>query len=666
MKSQSLSLCIAAALSFPAFAEETKPANTLDAVLVIGEKSSSPEQKLAGSVDVISREELENERVDDTSELFNKVPGVYLSRYNQGLINSDISIRGFAGDGETPHAKLLIDGIPANLHNGYSEMDQLFPLGIDSITVFKGNSDPTLGPYNIAGNYRLRSRVDTGVTELQFSLGSYDARELQFYTGLQTGKLRQNYFAGYRKSNGYRDHTSVDKYVLSGRWGFAISDDTKLEFTARASGYEGDAPGYLSLSESRTVPRSSAAYANQDGGEKNIQHLGLHLDHRFSDSVSGSAKIYWQQYERERWVRFSQAGALQNRYDDQTHHGFISSLEWKINDQWQFDAGADAEFQDVIEQRFGTIGQQRIRDNNAVLRNRDFSFETYGAFARIAQQFEGRFGWNLALRADRLDGDYVQFNAAGVPSTRSIYNFGTILQPKVNVFFKPNDGFTVFANMGRSFQHPFSADAFTAGNRNARDVSINDGWEAGFKWSPTANFEARLSYWQQKAKDEFVVVDGTAQNVGQTQRDGIDLATNWYINDRVYVWGNYTTVESEIVRPADSQRNFLGNELRGIPTHTGSLGLTFNATEKFTLRAHVDTQGSYYVNEANLGGKFGSYTLAHANLDYKTDWGKISLQMNNIFNRYFEYVFDFSADGSGTIHSPGDGRAYSLSVGFDW
>jgi iron complex outermembrane receptor protein len=75
---------------------------------------------LAGSVDVITRDELEYEHVIDTLEFYAKTPGVVLSRYNQGIINTDISIRGFAGDGTTPHAKLLVDGIPSNIHNGHN------------------------------------------------------------------------------------------------------------------------------------------------------------------------------------------------------------------------------------------------------------------------------------------------------------------------------------------------------------------------------------------------------------------------------------------------------------------------------------------------------------------------------------------------------------------
>ena len=166
----------------------------LESVVVIGKAPPAFATDLAGSVDVLSQEELAYEHVNDTLELFNKAPGVYLSRYNQGIINTDIAIRGFAGDGVTPHARLLIDGIPANLHNGYNELDQLFPLSIASISVFKGTSDPRYGLYNIAGNYNVTTRQDAGRV-IELNLGSYNTREAQGYAGFSSGAFTHSYAA---------------------------------------------------------------------------------------------------------------------------------------------------------------------------------------------------------------------------------------------------------------------------------------------------------------------------------------------------------------------------------------------------------------------------------------------------------------------------------------
>ena len=76
---------------------QTSPNNPdLDTVVVIGNRPADAVTRLAGSVDVIGRDELEYQHVDDTMELLTKVPGTYLSRFNQGIINSDVAIRGFA------------------------------------------------------------------------------------------------------------------------------------------------------------------------------------------------------------------------------------------------------------------------------------------------------------------------------------------------------------------------------------------------------------------------------------------------------------------------------------------------------------------------------------------------------------------------------------------
>ena len=182
MKTQSLklstiSLCLASLYSGIATAEEKKETQNIENVVVIGAYQGEKVANLAGSYEMIGRDQLEYLHVNDNVELFTKLPGVSVSRYNQGPINADLSIRGFDGDGTTPHAKLLIDGIPSNLHNGFGELEQMFSTNIESIQVFKGTSDVRHGLFNIAGNYQVFSRKDTDVAELQATLGSYDSKE---------------------------------------------------------------------------------------------------------------------------------------------------------------------------------------------------------------------------------------------------------------------------------------------------------------------------------------------------------------------------------------------------------------------------------------------------------------------------------------------------------
>ncbi len=634
----------------------------LGTVIVIGVPEEATSTELAGSVDVLSKDEIAYEHVDDTLELFSKVPGVYLARYNQGIINTDIAIRGFAGDGVTPHAKLLIDGIPANLHNGYNELDQLFPLGIGSITTFKGTSDPRYGLYNIAGNYNVSTRQDLG-KEIELTLGSFNTQEIQGYAGFANDALIQNYSFGYRTGEGYRDHTDLDKLSLAGSWDWQISEDTSLRFIARHASYDGDSPGYFNSPEAaRENPRGSESFAQQDGGDKTTNHLSLHWLHSINNNMDWTIKAYTQTFERERWVRFSEGGSLSNRYDDQEQKGLISTLSWSLTDDWRLDWGFDYAYEDVLEQRFSTISNDS-RQRGAAFRDRAYDFANFGTYLQISHDFSDRLQWNLAVRTDKLSGDFVdQLN----DQPRDMYDFGTIIQPKLNVIYAVSDQTNLFLNAGRSFQHPFGASAYTSGDRNGRDVSVNDGWEIGTQISPSAAMSVRLSYWQQNASDEFINIDGTAQNVGETDRSGFDIAFSGEINNDWSYWGNFTTIDTEIVRAADSIADAQGNELRSIPDFTASLGLNYQVTENFVARIHLDAQGDYHINEANVGGRFGDFTLLSASADYDAGWGVIKFQLNNITDEYYEYAFDFGNDAAFTIHSPGDGINGSVSVNWSF
>ena len=634
----------------------------LGTVIVIGKPEDTPSSDLVGSVDVLSKDEIAYEHVDDTLKLFNKVPGVYLARYNQGIINTDIAIRGFAGDGVTPHGKLLIDGIPSNLHNGYNELDQLFPLGISSIEVFKGTSDPRYGLYNIAGNYNVFTRQDVA-KELELTLGSFNTQEIQGYAGFSNDNLIQSYTIGYRTGEGYRDHTDLDKFSIGGSWDWQIDDDKQFRIIARHATYEGDSPGYFNSPEAaRENPRDSEPFARLDGGEKETNHLSLHWSQGFGTDVDWTLRAYTQTFERERWVRFSEGGSLSNRFDDQEQFGLISTVSWAFADDWRLNWGLDYAYEDVLEQRFSTVSNDS-RQRAAAFRDRAYDFINYGTYLQISHDLSERLNWNLALRADKLSGDFVdQLN--GQP--RDMFDFGTIVQPKFNVVYAASDRVNLFLNAGRSFQHPFGASAYTSGDRSARDVSVNDGWEIGTQFSPHSSMTVRLSYWQQNASDEFINVDGTAQNIGETDRSGFDIAFNGDINESWSYWGSFTTIDTEIVRAADSIAGAQGNELRSIPDFTASLGLNYQVTDKLVTRLHLDAQGDYFINEANVGGKFGDFTLLSASADYDAGWGLIKFQLNNITDEYYEYAFDFGNDAAFTIHSPGDGINGSISLNWSF
>lgn len=630
----------------------------LDSIVVIGNQEDFVIDKtLAGSVDVITRDELEYEHVTDTLELFTKTPGVVLSRYNQGIINTDLSIRGFTGDGETPHAKLLVDGIPSNLFNGYNEMDYLFPTNIQSIQVFKGTSDATTGLFATAGSYKVETRKETG-KQLQFGFGSFNTRELQGYYGDKRDEFTQNYAIGYRAGNGWRDNTDIEKMALSGRWQYDF-DKSSLALSTKYGKYNAfEAPGYISKQQARDNPRQSAANAANDGGEKEFKHVSLHYDYFFNNDLNLSLKTYWQNLDRERSVRFVGSPGDELRFEDQTSTGLIAKLNWQINQAWNFETGYDIEHQEVEEFR---------RRLAVVRRDADYDFTAQGVFAKFEHTPLNWLRWNFAYRVDHLsiDANNRFVNNNNVLPTTMLKN-QTIYQPKFNIFANITNDQTLFFNAGRSFQTPLGTDLNTRNGTIDVNVGINDGWEFGLKSAWANNFNTRVSYWQQKAEDEFMPVDGTRELIGETKRQGIDGSFDVTLNDIWSLWGNISLINQKIVKGPDNNRNIDGNRIRGIPDHTASVGVQFTPNSQWIARVHIDRQGAYYVNENNLGGRYGAYTLTNANIDYNTTWGRVSLQANNIFDKDYEYVYDFTSTGGNLNFAPGAGRNFSLTASLDF
>jgi iron complex outermembrane receptor protein len=654
-----LALIAACTFSAQSYAE---PAQEKDSTLYIGEvieviakQSHLTEAQLVGSVDVITRDQLQNEHVNVTFDLLKKIPGVYFSRFNQGIISTDIAMRGFNAEGSMPHTKLLIDGIPSNLHVGLNEMDALFPMEVEWMEVVKGNHDARYGLHNLAGNINLHSRRDDA-KEVELLLGSFNTMEGQAYFGDVQENFSQHYFVGARKTDGYREHADLEKHTFAGKWFYQPSDKTDIGVVARYFDYEADAPGYLTEEVAKENPTHSADYASDDSGDKQTRHLSLHVDHEFSQDFSIGVKTYWQQFDRHRYVRYSAKSSQQERLEKDQQVGAIATASYILNNQWLLTAGLDYQGQDNSNERFVT--QQKSRDKQS--RHWDFNYNNYGAFTQLQYQGE-KLLISGGLRGDGFSGDFTN-ELSG--AKKDINDSGMTLQPKLNVLYEVVSSLNVFANYGVSFQAPTGSKAYVSDANQDYDLSKNYGYEAGLKWQPFEWLDTRASVWVQDAKNELTQkTDGSGdfENLGKTQRDGWDLGFSAYLDDTWSAFGSYTRQEAKLVEPGEKQLASKDNWLRGVPEYTATLGVIYQPIEvaKISLFGHF--QGDYYVSNVTQDEKYGDYTIIDLAFDYDLGWGNAGLRINNIFDSYHEYVY---LVGDETIHSPSDGRAINVSLSY--
>jgi iron complex outermembrane receptor protein len=617
---------------------------------------------LLGAVSVLAGPQIARENVAFSQELLRKVPGVYRAEFNQGIVSGDIGIRGFNTESEIASTKLLIDGIPSNLNSGVSEMNAIFPLEIARMDIVRGTNDPRFGLFNLAGNVSIETAQPRGTfVTSRLQGGSFGTQEAQVLGGVERGGFSQTIFAGARRSDGYRDNSLSDKWTASGKW-FYTSDSARVRvgLIARMHRLNTDAPGYLTEAQSRATPTFSPDFSNSDGGRVDSDHGSVHLDVRQTSTLAWSLKAYTQRFDRIRFVRFTAAGAQQERIEDERQTGAIANVTWRPTrfaaQQLVFTGGADIQQQQNEQFRFRTTERTRT----LTLRDQDFSLDNSGAFVQASAAPTSWLTLTAGVRADRFDGDFV--NNLPTATTTPVLDYGTITQPKVSAGVRLHERLSAYANYGRGFQIGTGIAAY---GRTPLRASVNNGGELGIVSEPLRGWTLRAGYWEQRASDEVRLRfdnSGDSENVGRTKRTGVDVESTLRLPRAVQLWMAATSQRAVLVEPGRTNSAIAGNLLNHVPGWTAKYGAEWSPKVGLTLSGWAYAQGRYQITPQNNRGTWGDMHTVNTDVSWRWRAAAVGLGVTNLFNRYMEYVW---WDGAQTLHSPASGRALFLTLTLD-
>ncbi|WP_295913448.1 TonB-dependent receptor [uncultured Xanthomonas sp.] len=670
--------CVCLAAAAPAHAADAPPGAAGDSVLTLGKvQATSPlaagssARSVFSSVDILGGDLLQDQHVDYSWELLMRAPGVQVTQFKMGTDAGRFSFRGFNGEGRINAVKLLIDGVPSNDNAGAMPyLDAVFPLDIAAIEIVRGTNDPRYGLNAIAGSVDVLTRSGGNDGRASVTVGSFGTREVQATQGIERGAWSQNYFAAWRDSDGYRDHADARKHAFAGKW-FYTDPDGRWRAGLSARDYRNTAleAGYLDYATAQRAPRSSPDYARDDRSQRHTTQVSLHLDARLAETVQGSAKAYWNRYDNQRWVRFTAAGAQQERDTDERQRGVLARLSWRPAlaraDAFALEGGVDAQWQDNLSQRYRTVARVRT----APLRDWDFDLHTEGAYVQAVLRPTERLQLVPGYRVDRVGG---QFRDLASGARYPAYAYGTIRQPKFSAVYALTAQASLYANIGRTFQIGSGNGAYRTQARNLAP-SYNDGWETGLKFAGAQQrWDARVAYWEQRASDEVATIlgvngsvgTGEVGNVGKTLRRGWDAQLNLRPDERWTLWLAYSRQRAVIVTPDPSAPATRGKEIENVPHYLANAGIDWQATPRLTLSAWGNAQGDYYVERSNTLGRYGGYALANLGATWR--WRaqrEVSLQLKNLTDRHYVYAW-YDSGSSG--YSPGDGRALYATLSWGW
>jgi len=602
-------------------------------------------------------------------ELIGQMPGVQLTEFRLGAESGKPSFRAFNGEGYINGIKLLIDGVPSNVNSGNMRyLDMIFPLDIDYVEVVRGTNDPRYGLHNIGGNINVATRQGGNYTDGRLTFGSFNTQELQAALGRESGGFAQNYFVAKQDADGYRDHSKSEKYSLGGKW-FYTSDagDLKAGLMARIYNHEAEAAGYLSAAELGANRFQSPARNANDRDSRDMKQFSGHLDYQIASNLAYSGKLYYNSIEDDRHVTYNGDPAnlaRQRRMWDEEHVGWINTLTWQASKQVAIEGGVNYEHQDnrYRRYRYAYAVPTNYSTPASTSNDENYTLDNFGAYVQaIIRPSES---WKIvpAIRTDTFKG-HTTLNPSG--STSPLQDYGWINQPKLSVVYSPSQAVSIYGNWGRSFQIPTGSKnpAYLLPAANAINPSINTGLELGTKLRLGQQTEARIALWQQDATDEIANLPSadTTKNLGETRRKGIDFQLTANVVDNVKFWLSHSIQEAKVVGGYSA---LSGKEVFSTPRYISNVGIEYRAHESLRFDLQGRAQGNYYIDDLNTKGKYGGYVLFDGGVHYALSktFG-IDLQVKNIFDRKFEYVwYDTIWATPQPMFSPGAGRSVYASL----
>lgn len=679
MKNELAPLAMLAALAGGA---EAAPAG--ESTLTLGEvrvDSSSGRPLQTGSsvltsVDVLGADKVEEKNVMNSWELLGQMPGIQLTETRQGAESGKATFRAFNGEGYINGIKTLIDGVPSNVNSGNQRfIDMVFPLDIDYIEVVRGTNDPRYGLHNIGGNINFVTRQGGNYSDGRLTYGSFNTRELQVAVGRESGNFAQNYFFAKQDSDGFRDHAKSDKYSLGAKWFFTDDEGLlKVGLVTRLYHHEADEPGFLTRQELKASRTDSAAKNANDGDDRDMKQVALHLDWQLRDDLSLSNTLYHNRYEDDRKVTFTSYAVgnapRQRRQWDERQTGLLSNLTWASTDWLTLDGGINLEHQDNEYRRYRysysvptdfDAPPARIQNDDA------YTLDNFGTYVQAVIQPTEQLKIIPAYRLDRFSGETEL--PGGIKA--DLQDYGWIRQPKLSVVYSLTPDLNVYANWGRTFQILTGSrePAYLTAGQKAFKPSINTGKEVGVRFNPVNGTETRIALWQQDATDEVANMPstGTTVGLGKTRRRGVDLQLTAELDEHWSLWASHSIQEAKVVSAfTASGQSLAGKEVFSTPRHISNLGADYRLNDDWRFGLQARAQGDYYIEELNRQGKYGGYALLDASVNYRlSPTTSLDLQVKNLTDRQYEYVwYDnfFWGGADQPMFSPAPGRTAYLSL----
>lgn len=611
--------------------KETSGTSKIPDILVIDRLVKGFEEKLheqPATIHAISADEIEKMDVKRTLDLIRRIPGVTAEDYNQQGVAAAYSFRGFRC-GHGIGAASYLDGIPYNEINhvdgdGYPDYNTILPESIERLEVLKGLSSPLYGGYAQAGVLHYITKDRGNDNKLKLSTGSWN-----YHRGVAEISREQGRFFTYNavsteQGDGYRDHSEFNGGNLFSRFGYEIDDKATIRLTLHAYKTVWDAPGPLSRTDWDSGHLETATA--DGGGDKEKNMVSIDYNRKLNQTATMSLLAYGYNSDFTRWVGASN----EERHDERDTFGCRA----------MYNLSADlAGFRNNL-----TVGvDYELIDSEA----RKWNIESPTNRIRESEKLFGEFDYqntSVYLQEDFWLFPFMKLMAGGrceifdghlnnkLTDTKNSYS-ESIFNPKGGLLVTPFQGLEVFGNIGTGFVLPKGYLKFENQNLTPSETTSYD---IGTRYLPTPEMLVQLSLFRTETQDEVITdpVTLAETNAGETRRQGIEAAVEWYATPDLLIYVNGVFQDAEYVDYNTNNGDYSGNDIQRVPEWIARAGVEYlpesgpggSLTAKYT--------GERWNNAENTVQE-DDFWVFDASLRYALEKVTFTLFLNNIFDKKY-------------------------------
>ncbi|MDP2040407.1 MAG: TonB-dependent receptor [Algoriphagus sp.] len=639
------------------FEIELKPISiSLSGVTVSAFESERPLLEQSAAVSVVTERDFN--RFNETSPVnaFNQKAGVRIEE--RAPASYRVSIRGSSlrSPFGVRNVKVYWNEVPFTSPDGTTALNLLDLANIKRAEVVKGPSGSIYGAGN-GGAISLFSQPNLTENRIatEYLTGDFGLSRFRLGLSQQVGEGGVEASFVSQKSDGYREHSAVDRQVFQLGGFFPISEKQEIRTQLLISDLDYQIPGALNAAQVEQNPKQARPGSVAQNSSISQQTVLLSLGHlyRFSEKTNNNTTVYLNtnnfenpfilDYKKELGFGYG----LRTKF---THDGELGGKSLRLIVGGEYQNGlTDAQ---NFGNRAGVADTVRFSDK----------LRAYQGF--FFQQAE----WNLNSKllftlglSENFSGYEVdrQIDATRKPTGLQSRKFDPVVIPRVALNYRMNAFSSVYGSVSSGFSPPTIDEVRTnEGSLNfALEAEKGINYEVGYRLGKEKfNFELIGYYLKlEETITTFTNANGVVlfRNAGSTDQKGIEATVDYallrnsdgFVRD-ILLGTAYTGQFFKFDEYAKQANDFSGNDLTGVPKHNlvsrldlrTSIGFYLNFTHQFTDKIPLNDANTVYQE---------SYDLVNMRFGYVRKIGKFDLEVfagvDNLLDESYSLGNDLNA-----------------------